>query len=104
MALLHTRMGEEILALAKDAAHTGEPIVRPLEYEYPHQGYVDIIDQFLLGKKIIVAPVIEKGATKRSIHFPPGKWQGDDQSIVTGPVTLDVAAPLTRLPWYRKID
>lgn len=104
MALLHTRMGKEILALARDAAHTGEPIVRPLEYEYPHQGYVDIIDQFLLGKKILVAPVLEKGATKRSIHFPPGKWQGDDQSIVTGPVILDVAAPLTRLPWYRKSD
>ncbi len=104
MALLHARMGEEILALAKDAAHTGEPIVRPLEYEYPHQGYVDIVDQFLLGDKILVAPVLEKGSAKRTIHFPPGKWQGDDQSIVTGPVTLDVEAPLTRLPWYRKID
>lgn len=104
MALLHTRMGEEILVLARDAARTGEPIVRPLEYEYPHQGYVDIVDQFLLGRAILVAPVLEKGAVKRSIHFPPGKWRGDDQSVVTGPVTLDVEAPLTRLPWYRKID
>ncbi len=104
MALLHTRMGDEILALAKDAAHTGEPIVRPLEYEYPHQGYVDIVDEFLLGGRILVAPVLEKGAAKRSIHFPPGKWQGDDQSVVTGPAVLDVAAPLTRLPWYRKIE
>lgn len=104
MALLHTRMGEEILALAKEAARTGEPIIRPLEYEYPHQGYVDIIDQFLLGKKILVAPVLEKGATKRSVYFPPGKWQGDDQSIVTGPIILNVVAPLTSLPWYRKID
>jgi len=104
MALLHARMGEEILSLARDAARTGEPIVRPLEYEYPHQGYVDVADQFLLGDKILVAPVLEKGAVKRSIHFPPGKWQGDDQSVVTGPVTLEVEAPLTRLPWYRKID
>ena len=34
-----------------EAAQTGEPIVRPLEYEYPHQGYVDVNDQFLLGKE-----------------------------------------------------
>jgi alpha-glucosidase (family GH31 glycosyl hydrolase) len=103
MATLHTHMGEEILVLAKEAAKTGEPIVRALEYEYPHQGYIEVMDQFLLGKKILVAPVLAKGATERTIHFPPGKWKGDDGSVVKGPMTLKVSAPLSRLPWYRKI-
>jgi alpha-glucosidase (family GH31 glycosyl hydrolase) len=104
MALLHAQMGEEILALAREAAQTGEPIVRPLEYEYPHQGYVDVNDQFLLGKSILVAPVLAKGATSRVVRFPPGTWKGDDGAIIKGPVTTTVAAPLSRLPWYRRTD
>ena len=104
MAELHARMGEEILILARQAARTGEPIVRALEYEYPHQDYVEISDQFLLGGEILVAPVLQKGQTERVIHFPPGRWKGDDGSVVEGPSTVKVAAPLSRLPWYRKIQ
>ena len=102
MAALHSRMGEEILGLARQAAKTGEPIVRALEYEYPHQGYIEVKDQFLLGEEILVAPVLKKGMAERRIHFPPGQWKGDDGSIVQGPATLTVAASLSRLPWYRK--
>ena len=76
MAALHTERGAEILALARESAKTGEPIVRSLEYAYPHQGYADVVDQFLLGPDILVAPVVEKGARKRRIVVPPGRWQG----------------------------
>ena len=41
--------GAQILALARDSAQTGEPIVRSLEYAYPHQGYTALADEFLLG-------------------------------------------------------
>ncbi len=103
MARLHESMGEEILALAREAAETGEPIVRPMEYEFPHRGYAEIKDQYLLGGDILVAPVMEKGATRRSIQFPEGKWRGDDGSLVVGPTRLEVDAPLDRLPWYRRL-
>lgn len=103
MARLHTKMGNEILALARESARTGEPIVRSLEYEFPHQGFVGINDQFLLGRTVLVAPVLEQGARTRRIVFPPGTWKGEDGSVVEGPRTLEVDAPLGRLPWYRKI-
>ena len=103
MAHLHARMGEEILALARASARSGEPIVRALEYEYPGRGYGAITDQFLLGPSILVAPVLEKGATRRTIQFPPGTWRGDDGSVVNGPTRVEVGAPLARLPWYRKV-
>ncbi len=102
MARLHAKMGDEILELAREAARTGEPIARSLEYEFPHQGYVGITDEFLLGKTILVAPVLEKGARRRTIVFPPGLWEAEDGSKVQGPRTLEVQAPLGRLPWYRK--
>jgi alpha-glucosidase (family GH31 glycosyl hydrolase) len=70
---------------------------------YPHQGYAEIKDQFLPGENILVAPVLEKGARSRSVIFPPGKWRGDDGSLVEGPCTKTIDAPPARLPWYRKV-
>jgi alpha-glucosidase (family GH31 glycosyl hydrolase) len=103
MAALHTARGAEILALARESARTGEPIVRSLEYAYPHAGYVDVDDQFLLGPDVLVAPVVEKGARKRRLVVPPGRWQADDGSVVLGPASVEIDAPLDRLPWYRRI-
>ena len=39
-AHLHQQMGDYILELAKHASKTGEPIVRHMEYQYPHQGFI----------------------------------------------------------------
>jgi alpha-glucosidase len=101
-AALHTERGAEILALARESARTGEPIVRPLEYAYPGRGYADVLDQFLLGPDILVAPVVEKGARKRRLVVPPGQWRGEDGSVVVGPTSVEIDAPLDRLPWYRR--
>lgn len=56
-AHLHQKMSGYILELAKRAAETGEPIVRSMEYEYPHQGFTDCKDQYMLGDKYLVAPI-----------------------------------------------
>ena len=52
--------------------------------------------------EILVAPVLEKGARRRRIVFPPGVWRGDDGMVVNGPVTKEVDAPLARLPWFQR--
>ena len=102
MAKLHEQMGGEILSLAKTSSKTGEPIVRAMEYVYPDQGYAKIHDQFMLGDSILVAPVLEQDARVRSVIFPAGQWQGDDGATVTGPATIEIDVPLSRLPWFRK--
>lgn len=102
MAMLHSRFGEHIISLAKSSAKTGEPIIRSLEYMYPHQGYATIDDQFMLGEDILVAPVLEKGARSRVVEFPPGNWKDEEGETYRGPKRIAVDAPLDKLPWFRK--
>lgn len=103
MIKLRKKIGPEILRFARHAAKTGEPIIRHMAYEFPDAGFEEVIGQYMLGDKYLVAPVLEKGATTKEIRFPEGKWEGDDGSVVTGPCVITVDAPLSRLPWYTRI-
>jgi alpha-glucosidase (family GH31 glycosyl hydrolase) len=92
-----------IVDLVQGAAATGEPILRSLEYVFPHQGLADVHDQFMLGDDILVAPVLVEGARSRTVRFPPGKWKRDGGEVHEGPSTMDVRAPLDVLPWFRRL-
>ena len=100
---LDQEFAKEILEIAKESAKSGEPIIRNMEYMFPHKGYEKIIDQFLLGDQILVAPVVEKGKFSRFVEFPEGRWKGDDGIFVDGPVRKKINVPISRLPWYRKV-
>jgi alpha-glucosidase len=56
-------------------------IFRPLFFEFPAD--MNVYDdkfqqtQFLIGKNLMVAPIVTKGATNRSVYFPQGdRWFG----------------------------
>lgn len=103
-AHLHVRFGAEIWRLAQESARSGEPLLRSLEYVYPGEGYTEVMDQFLLGERWLVAPVVEKGARARKVVFPPGEWEDEDGRRYSGPAKATVHAPLSRLPLFQKRD
>ena len=103
MARLHVAFGSRILALAKRASETGEPIVKPMAMAFPNGGYEAIKDQFVLGDDIIVAPVLEKGARNRQVVLPEGEWQADDGSRHPGGCSINVEARLERLPYFTRL-
>ena len=43
------KLGPAIVALARQSAKTGGPIVRAMEWEWPHLGMAAVKDQSLLG-------------------------------------------------------
>lgn len=104
MAWLHVEHGGEILRLAQYAAQTGEPILRSMEYLFPHQGYVGINDQFMLGDDLLVAPVLEKGAVSRTVVLPGGRWREEEGKEYTGGQVVEVAAAVERLPRFVRLD
>ena len=97
------RFADRFVALAKESGISGEPMLRNLEYCFPGLGYAEIRDQFMMGDFLLVAPVLEKGAVSRTVAIPPGKWRADDGTIRDGPATVEVSAPLERLPHFVKI-
>lgn len=99
-AMLHKKYAGYIMKLVEEAAVGGEPILRNMEYQYPHKGYETIVDQFMLGSEILVAPVFEKGQTVRRVVLPEGKWIYADGQEYMGGRTVDVPAPIEVLPYF----
>ena len=51
--------------LARHAARTGEPIVRTMEYEFPHAGFAKPMTQFMLGPKTLTLTHVPLGRLPR---------------------------------------
>ncbi|XP_058501987.1 SITS-binding protein [Solea solea] len=64
---------------AEEWQMTGNPIYRPMWWLSPSDPMTFTIDdQFLIGDKVLVAPVVEKGAVRRDIYLPDGGFQWQD--------------------------
>jgi alpha-glucosidase (family GH31 glycosyl hydrolase) len=59
----------------------GEPVIRYMSYEFPDEPVELLIDQFMLGKKYLIAPICEKGINRRKLYLPKGKWKKDTTEI-----------------------
>ncbi|HEV7925595.1 MAG TPA: glycoside hydrolase family 31 protein [Verrucomicrobiae bacterium] len=92
-----------ILSVARQSASTGEPIVRSMEYAFPHQGYERVNDQFLLGEQILVAPVLEQGATNREVVLPVGAWKGFDGKQYAGSRKIIVPVADDDLCYFERV-
>jgi alpha-glucosidase len=57
----------------------GAPIMRPLLWHYPEDSIAARIDdQFLFGRDLLVAPIVARGQTSRTVYLPRGKWYAFD--------------------------
>lgn len=101
---LHVAFGPYILELARQAAKTGEPIVRPMEYQFPHQGFGKPMAQFMLGPRWLVAPVTREDDSL-VVELPAGSWRDDGGETHVGPTTLRYEhVPTDRLVRFERID
>ncbi|MBI3493119.1 MAG: glycoside hydrolase family 31 protein [Acidobacteria bacterium] len=72
---LRYRLMPYLYSAVHEAHQTGLPVVRALWLHYPiDRAAVARGDQYLWGRDILVAPVVEKGATSRSVYLPAGRW------------------------------
>jgi alpha-glucosidase (family GH31 glycosyl hydrolase) len=72
---LRYRMLPYLYSAVHECATTGMPIMRALWLQYPDDPKaVACGDEYLWGKNVLVAPVVEKGAETRQVYLPAGNW------------------------------
>ena len=69
----------EFLPYLYDLLHlahvTGEPMYRPLFYDFPEDENVkEINDQVMIGASVMLAPIVNQGQKSRAVYLPEGKW------------------------------
>jgi alpha-glucosidase (family GH31 glycosyl hydrolase) len=99
---LRYRMLPYLYSTVRECATTGMPIMRALWIHFPDDpAAVACGDQYLWGKSILVAPVVEKGATTRSVYLPQGGWYDFwTGERIAGGRRIDRAVDLETLPLY----
>lgn len=82
---------------------SGLPPLRPLWFDYSQDvGATLIADEYLVGRDLLVAPVVVQNQRSRSVYFPKGDawidwWSG---ARYEGGKSVNVDAPLDRLPLF----
>ena len=99
-AILHSSLLPYFATYAEQAHRTGVPIMRHTVLEYPGDPRSATAEyQYLLGEDLLVAPVIEPGATARKLYLPRGEWLNYwTGERYTGAVDVTVPAPIDQIP------
>ncbi|MGC1302677.1 MAG: TIM-barrel domain-containing protein [Caulobacteraceae bacterium] len=72
---LRYRLMPYLYTAVRETCDTGLPIMRAMWLHYPHDPAASARgDQYLYGRDLLVAPVVERGAASRSLYLPEGVW------------------------------
>ena len=100
---LRYRLLPYIYSLAWRVTRDDYTLQRGLPMDWPEDPRVrDIGDQFMFGPALLVAPVLEPGATQREVYLPRAAawydfWSG---TRIAAGNTLEAPAPLERIPVF----
>jgi len=86
------------------ASETGEPIQRPLVFDFQNDRHArETDDAYLFGEALLVAPVFEPGQMARHVYLPNGTWvDWETGECHAGEQFITSAAPLDRIPVFAR--
>jgi alpha-glucosidase (family GH31 glycosyl hydrolase) len=97
---LHDSLSPYLYTFAQQASKSGLPIMRHLMLAWPDDPNTYTVEyEYLLGDRILVAPVIEQGAASRRLYLPKGSWVDYwNSQVLTGGHEVTIPAPLHEIP------
>jgi alpha-glucosidase len=96
----HVALKEYINAAVAECAARGTPVIRPLFYHYDEEAAYEESEEYLLGRDILVAPVIKEGMTERSVYLPEDIWVHVFSGKVYKGGTVTVKSPVGEPPVF----
>ena len=90
---------------ARQAFDAGLPLMRAMVLEYQDDPETfNLNSQFMLGRELLVAPVMEQGATSKKIYLPEGVWIdfNNPQRGFPGKQWIDYPVSLETTPLFVK--
>jgi len=73
---IHVALADYKMKLMREASELGSPFTRAMMLHFPENTEVrSIIDQFMLGENIVMAPIFVESSTSRDVVLPgPATW------------------------------
>ena len=101
---LREQMRPYVRQLMAEAHENGDPIMRPMFYEFPDDPKAwEIDDTYMFGPDLLVAPILYENQRERTLYLPEGKWRNlHDGIIYEGGREVTVEAPIDVLPVFAK--
>lgn len=103
---MHDSLQDYVQYFSQRFTREGVSIVRPLFFHYHNEKDSYLIEnQFLYGRDLLVAPVLQSFITECRLYLPADKWVYiyDAMHVITGPQWITIRCPVGRIPvFYRQ--
>lgn len=102
----YSRIHKLLKPYLKDAgalnAKSAVPVMRPLFFYYDGEREKNESTEYLLGRDLLVAPVLREGKSKRTVYLPNDKWINVWDEKEYGEGEHEISAPLGTIPVFYK--
>ena len=71
---LHLAIKPYLLEAQNEACKNGTPVIRPLFYYYDEEEAYKENYEYLLGRELLVSPVLEENANEKTVYLPDDTW------------------------------
>jgi alpha-D-xyloside xylohydrolase len=103
MIELRMRLVPYLYSLAADITFRRGTMLRMLAFDFPSdRTALEITDEYLLGRALLVCPVLEEGARSRKVYLPAGAdwYDFHTGAFLRGGQWMEADAPLTTVPLF----
>lgn len=73
-AEIHVSLKPYLVDAVEQQITKGTPVMRPIFYHYEEEKAFTECTEYLLGRDLLVAPILEEGARERMVYLPDDRW------------------------------
>lgn len=100
MSEIHRKLAPYLKEAVKYNSEKGVGVVRPLFFHYDEAEAYNEGYEYLLGRDVLVAPVLKRNAKSRKVYLPDDEWIHIESKKVYSGGKYDIPAPLGEIPVF----